>query len=46
MAKKKSASGSPSNGSAAHLGFEATLCLTADKLRNNMGAAEYLLESC
>ena len=51
MAKKKAASGSASNGSAsngsasngsaANLGFEAKLWLTADKLRNNMDAAEY-----
>ena len=41
MAKKKSASGGPSNGTAANLGFEAKLWLTADKLRNNMDAAEY-----
>ena len=30
-----------SNGQAANLGFEAKLWLTADKLRNNMDAAEY-----
>lgn len=30
-----------SNGSSANLGFEAKLWLTADKLRNNMDAAEY-----
>ena len=41
MAKKKAAAGSASNGSAANLGFEAKLWLTADKLRNNMDAAEY-----
>jgi len=41
MAKKKAASGSASNGTAANLGFEAKLWLTADKLRNNMDAAEY-----
>ena len=41
MAKKKAASGSASNGIAANLGFEAKLWLTADKLRNNMDAAEY-----
>jgi len=40
MAKKKSASGCSSNGTAANLGFEAKLWLTADKLRNNMDAAE------
>jgi len=32
---------SSSNGSSAQLGFEAKLWLTADKLRNNMDAAEY-----
>ena len=31
----------PNNNSAAHLGFEAKLWLAADKLRNNMDAAEY-----
>ena len=41
MAKKNAATGSASNGSAANLGFEAKLWLTADKLRNNMDAAEY-----
>ena len=41
MAKKKAASGSAANGTAANLGFEAKLWLTADKLRNNMDAAEY-----
>ncbi|QDU28940.1 Type I restriction enzyme EcoKI M protein [Anatilimnocola aggregata] len=39
MAKKKSASSSKD--SSANLGFEAKLWLTADKLRNNMDAAEY-----
>jgi type I restriction enzyme M protein len=38
MARKPS---SGVNGSAANLGFEAKLWLTADKLRNNMDAAEY-----
>ena len=41
MAKKKAATGGVSNGTAANLGFEAKLWLTADKLRNNMDAAEY-----
>jgi type I restriction enzyme M protein len=41
MAKKRAAAKSPSNGSAANLGFEAKLWLAADKLRNNMDAAEY-----
>ncbi len=40
MAKKK-ANGSASNNTAANLGFEAKLWLTADKLRNNRDAAEY-----
>ena len=40
MAKKKSAK-SDSTNSSANLGFEAKLWLTADKLRNNMDAAEY-----
>jgi type I restriction enzyme M protein len=37
MAREKSSS----NGNGANLGFEAKLWLTADKLRNNMDAAEY-----
>jgi hypothetical protein len=37
MARDKSSS----NGNGANLGFEAKLWLTADKLRNNMDAAEY-----
>gem|GEM_PF-3234228 len=41
LAKKKPASGSASNDSAANLGFEAKLWLTADKLRNNRNAAKY-----
>ncbi len=41
MAKKKAASRSASNGSAANLSFEAKLWLTAEKLRNNTDAAEY-----
>jgi type I restriction enzyme M protein len=40
MAKQKKAS-SQKNGSGANLGFEAKLWLAADKLRNNMDAAEY-----
>ncbi len=40
MGKKKAVNAS-SNGSAANLGFEAKLWLAADKLRNNMDAAEY-----
>ena len=39
MAKKRSAG--KQNSQAANLGFEAKLWLTADKLRNNMDAAEY-----
>ena len=38
MARKKS---EQSNGNGANLGFEAKLWLAADKLRNNMDAAEY-----
>ena len=41
MAQKQAAENIPSNGTAANLGFEAKLWLTADKLRNNMDAAEY-----
>ncbi|WP_395743445.1 type I restriction-modification system subunit M [Prosthecobacter sp.] len=46
MARKASskpspASGSPSSQSSATIGFEAKLWLAADKLRNNMDAAEY-----
>ncbi|MGE0114489.1 MAG: type I restriction-modification system subunit M [Steroidobacteraceae bacterium] len=37
--QKKNSNGA--NGSAANLGFEAKLWLAADKLRNNMDAAEY-----
>lgn len=40
MGRQKKANGE-SNGSAANLGFEAKLWLAADKLRNNMDAAEY-----
>ena len=39
MARTKKEIGS--NSSTANLGFEAKLWLTADKLRNNMDAAEY-----
>ena len=38
MARTKSTG---SSGSTANIGFEAKLWLTADKLRNNMDAAEY-----
>jgi type I restriction enzyme M protein len=43
MAAKKAASGKSgkSNGNGANLGFEAKLWLAADKMRNNMDAAEY-----
>ena len=45
MGKKKAAgkksAKSASNGNGANLGFEQKLWLTADKLRNNMDAAEY-----
>ncbi|GMV83556.1 MAG: type I restriction endonuclease subunit M [Planctomycetota bacterium] len=44
MGRRKAAADAPpkgTNGSAAALGFEAKLWLAADKLRNNMDAAEY-----
>src|SRR5690349_6945315 len=44
VGKKKAASSaktSNANGTAANIGFEAKLWLAADKLRNNMDAAEY-----
>ncbi len=37
----RKASNGSKNGSSANLGFEATLWLAADKLRNTMDAAEY-----
>lgn len=40
-ARSKSATSAKTKDSTAHLGFEAKLWLTADKLRNNMDAAEY-----
>jgi type I restriction enzyme M protein len=40
-AKKATSRTSKSNGNGANLGFEAKLWLAADKLRNNMDAAEY-----
>ena len=40
-APAKAKSAGKANASAANLGFEAKLWLTADKLRNNMDAAEY-----
>ena len=39
MARQKTAA--KSNGNGANLGFEATLWAAADKLRNNLDAAEY-----
>ena len=41
MAKAKSATSNKSTDNSANLGFEAKLWLAADKLRNNMDAAEY-----
>ena len=43
MSEKKAATEKPgkANGNGANLGFEAKLWLTADKLGNNMDAAEY-----
>lgn len=41
MGKKKAANSAKTNGSSANIGFEAKLWLAADKLRNNMDAAEY-----
>jgi len=41
VGKKKAVKADSGNGSAANLGFEAKLWLAADKLRNNMDAAEY-----
>ncbi len=41
MAKKKAKRASKKNGNGATLGFEQTLWAAADKLRNNMDAAEY-----
>src|SRR5437763_9112353 len=41
MPPKAKAKPSPAAESAANLGFEAKLWLAADKLRNNMDAAEY-----
>src|SRR5712671_6969380 len=40
MAKRQSSNGK-NGGSSANIGFEAKLWLAADKLRNNMDAAEY-----
>jgi type I restriction enzyme M protein len=41
MGKRKVAGQKTANGNGANLGFEAKLWLAADKLRNNMDAAEY-----
>jgi type I restriction enzyme M protein len=41
MATKKKSPASPNKDSSANIGFEAKLWLAADKLRNNMDAAEY-----
>src|SRR5271154_4337004 len=41
MPPKAKSNGSSSDKSTANLGFEAKLWLAADKLRNNMDAAEY-----
>jgi type I restriction enzyme M protein len=41
VGKKKAASSAKINGTSANIGFEAKLWLAADKLRNNMDAAEY-----
>jgi type I restriction enzyme M protein len=41
VGKKKAASSAKNNGTSANIGFEAKLWLAADKLRNNMDAAEY-----
>ena len=40
-ARKRSKTATNGNGSGANLGFEATLWSAADKLRNNLDAAEY-----
>jgi type I restriction enzyme M protein len=41
MARKAASKSASNTTSSANLGFEAKLWLTADKLRNNMDAAEY-----
>ncbi len=41
MGKRKKATAKKTNGNGANLGFEATLWLAADRMRNNMDAAEY-----
>ena len=42
MAKKRALADAKPHDTAANLGFEAKFWLTADKLRNNMDAAEYM----
>jgi len=41
LAKRQTLNGKPVNGNGANLGFEQKLWVAADKLRNNMDAAEY-----
>jgi type I restriction enzyme M protein len=41
LAKQQSLNGNSANGNSANLGFEAKMWTAADKLRNNMDAAEY-----
>lgn len=41
MAKQQTLNGKSANGNGANLGFEQKLWIAADKLRNNMDAAEY-----
>jgi type I restriction enzyme M protein len=41
LAKQQTVNGKPANGNGANLGFEAKMWMAADKLRNNMDAAEY-----
>ena len=41
MTKQQTLTGKPVNGNGANVGFEDKLWKAADKLRNNMDAAEY-----
>jgi hypothetical protein len=41
LAKQQTLNGKSTNGNGANLGFEQKLWAAADKLRNNMDAAEY-----
>ena len=41
MARRQKLDGKPKNGNGANVGFEDKLWKAADKLRNNMDAAEY-----